>query len=150
TPNWRAQLAQQKMSPPLSTPCPRIVQLQCAHLGAIAWAAHSKLSKVPLSCPRVRVNVLSYSLPQVSHTAMEMAPISDEVVGPAPQATGSLRRPRRGSLLGGVVIIGHQQQCAPRAPRVVRWCGGPFAVRSRHPDPTAAPSWSSGARIGGG
>jgi hypothetical protein len=41
-----AQLAQQNMRPSASTPCPMIRQPQCSQVGASAWMAHSKLSKV--------------------------------------------------------------------------------------------------------
>jgi len=40
----RAQLAQQKKSPPASTPWPTTLQPQWAHAGAMRWIAHSKLS----------------------------------------------------------------------------------------------------------
>jgi hypothetical protein len=41
-----AQLAQQKMRPPASTPWPMTRQPQWEQVGATAWIAHSKLSKV--------------------------------------------------------------------------------------------------------
>ncbi|MDQ0821001.1 hypothetical protein QFZ79_003373 [Arthrobacter sp. V4I6] len=50
---------QQYISSALSVPCPRIRQPQCAQVGAKAWMAHSKLSKVPDWSPLVMVNVLS-------------------------------------------------------------------------------------------
>src|SRR5690606_42023601 len=65
-PTCRAQEAQQKMRPETSTPCPRMRQPQCPHVGAMAWTAHSKLSKVPVRSPWVTVKVLSYSLPHTS------------------------------------------------------------------------------------
>jgi hypothetical protein len=45
TPDFWAQLAQQKNVPLLSTPWPMILQPQWAHWGASAWIAHSKESK---------------------------------------------------------------------------------------------------------
>src|SRR5699024_7262667 len=124
------------MSPPLSTPCPRIVQLQCAHLGAIAWAAHSKLSNAPLSYPRVRVNVLSYSLPQVSHTAMAMAPISDGVGARRHERRVRYGRPRRGSLLG----LSLHRSPATMRPEIAP--GGPLGRRAvRCPLPPPGADW---------
>ena len=46
TPSWRAQWAQQYILPFASMPCPTIRHSQCAHSGAMAWIAHSKLSNV--------------------------------------------------------------------------------------------------------
>jgi hypothetical protein len=46
TPSIEAQFAQQNMRPDFSRPWPTILQPQCAHPGAHAWMAHSKLSKV--------------------------------------------------------------------------------------------------------
>jgi hypothetical protein len=42
----RAQLAQQKNRPLTSIPWPTTLHWQCSQTGAIAWIAHSKLSKV--------------------------------------------------------------------------------------------------------
>src|SRR5699024_493188 len=56
------------------TPWPRIRQPQCAHVGAIACAAHSKLSNTPLRWPCVTVNAPSYSLPQTSQAATMTTP----------------------------------------------------------------------------
>src|ERR687888_1662070 len=47
-----------------------ILHPQCAHVGAIAWMAHSKQSNVRLSPPLMISNALSYSLPQTSHFAI--------------------------------------------------------------------------------
>lgn len=46
TPSSPAQCAQQKIRPFDSTPCPITRQPQWAQIGASAWIAHSKLSKV--------------------------------------------------------------------------------------------------------
>ena len=49
----RAQEAQQKKTPSASTPWPTTFTPQCSQMGAIAWIAHSKLSKVctaPAAC----------------------------------------------------------------------------------------------------
>src|SRR5699024_9460354 len=58
-PIWRAQWEQQYMAPSASTPWPRMRHSQCAQLGAIFAIAHSKLSNVPDSWPRVMVNARS-------------------------------------------------------------------------------------------
>src|SRR5699024_7124679 len=58
-PIWRAQWEQQYMAPSASTPWPRMRHSQCAQLGAIFAIAHSKLSNVPDSSPRVSVNARS-------------------------------------------------------------------------------------------
>src|SRR5437764_684167 len=47
-----------------------ILQLQWAQVGAIAWIAHSKLSKVMVLPAWVIWKALSYSLPQTSHVGM--------------------------------------------------------------------------------
>ena len=52
------------------TPCPRIRQPQCAHTGANRCAAHSKLSNTCTSPARWISKVRSYSLPQVSPSAI--------------------------------------------------------------------------------
>src|SRR5688572_5016309 len=65
-PACRAQCAQQKKCPPPSMPCPMILHLQCSHMGASLWIAHSKLSKT-CRCPAVITSKLSsYTLPQTS------------------------------------------------------------------------------------
>ncbi len=46
TPIFDAQWTQQYIEAPASMPCPRIRQPQCAQIGAMACAAHSRLSKV--------------------------------------------------------------------------------------------------------
>src|ERR687890_2712594 len=52
-------------------PCPITLTLQYSQVGARAWIAHSKLSKVCESPPdTVTEKALSYSLPQTSHWAM--------------------------------------------------------------------------------
>src|SRR5688500_14320610 len=46
-------------------------QPQCAQVGASAWVAHSKLSKMRAGPPPTEIERgLSYSLPQTSHRAM--------------------------------------------------------------------------------
>src|SRR5699024_415859 len=70
SPVIRAQFAQQYMTPSDSTPCPRIRHPQCAHVGASACTAHSKLSYTPPPSTVVTVNVLSYEFPHTSQTAM--------------------------------------------------------------------------------
>jgi hypothetical protein len=65
-----AQWAQQKNRPPTSTPCPITLHLQCSQIGAIAWIAHSKLSKVWCAPAAISSKLLSYSLPQTSHVAI--------------------------------------------------------------------------------
>jgi hypothetical protein len=72
TPSASAQCAQQKIRPSDSTPWPMIRQPQCAHVGASAWIAHSKLSNVCVVSPRRTSNALSYSFPQTSQTAMSL------------------------------------------------------------------------------
>src|SRR5919108_5177345 len=47
-----------------------ILQPQWAQVGAMAWIAHSKLSNTWVSPALVISIVLSYSLPQTSHSAM--------------------------------------------------------------------------------
>src|SRR5579883_1443286 len=51
TPNCLAQWAQQKVLSSVSTPWPMMRQPQCAHRGAMASIAHSKLSNVMLRGP---------------------------------------------------------------------------------------------------
>src|SRR5687767_6596502 len=58
------------MRPLASTPCPMILQPQCAQVGATAWIAHSKLSKVSVEPAIVTSKLLSYSFPQTSHRPM--------------------------------------------------------------------------------
>lgn len=70
----RAQWAQQKNCPPTSTPWPITRQLHCLQMGAMAWIAHSKLSKVCRTPAASITNALSYSLPQVSHFAIVHLP----------------------------------------------------------------------------
>lgn len=65
-----AQWAQQKKRPPTSTPCPITLHLQCSQMGAIAWIAHSRLSKVCRVPAAISTKLLSYSLPQTSHVAI--------------------------------------------------------------------------------
>jgi len=43
---------------------------QCAQRGAMAWIAHSKESKVPVTAPWVTVKLFRYALPQTSQVAM--------------------------------------------------------------------------------
>jgi hypothetical protein len=77
-----AQWAQQKKRPPTSTPCPITLHLQCSHIGAIAWIAHSKLSKVCRVPAAISSKLLSYSLPQTSHVAIPNLPhtaLTDEL-----------------------------------------------------------------------
>ena len=62
-----AQCAQQKKRPLTSTPCPMTLHLQCSQVGAIAWIAHSRLSKVCRDPSAINSKALSYSLPQTSH-----------------------------------------------------------------------------------
>jgi hypothetical protein len=59
TPSCSAQCAQQNILPFASTPCPTMRHLQCAHCGAIAWIAHSKLSKVMVLLPCITRKALS-------------------------------------------------------------------------------------------
>jgi hypothetical protein len=59
TPARSAQCAQQKIRPPPSTPWPMMRQPQCSQVGAIAWIAHSKESKVPVRPSRVISKALS-------------------------------------------------------------------------------------------
>src|SRR3954452_10895090 len=47
-----------------------VLQLQWAQVGAIAWIAPSKLSKVMVLPGWVTWKALSYSLPQTSHVGM--------------------------------------------------------------------------------
>src|SRR5579864_2262778 len=49
-----------------------ILQWQCSQDGAIAWIAHSKLSNVCRAPAAMTSKVLSYSLPQTSHFAIEI------------------------------------------------------------------------------
>jgi hypothetical protein len=58
-PAFSAQCAQQKNFPSFSMPCPTIRQEQCAHVGATAWIAHSKLSNVQVRPFFVSVKDLS-------------------------------------------------------------------------------------------
>src|SRR6266550_3203842 len=51
TPLCLAQWAQQYITPPASTPCPMTLHRQWAHMGASAWIAHSKLSKIRVVPP---------------------------------------------------------------------------------------------------
>jgi hypothetical protein len=77
-----AQWAQQKKRPPTSTPCPITLHLQCSQMGAIAWIAHSKLSKVCRAPAAISSKLLSYSLPQTSHVAIPNllhSPLTDEL-----------------------------------------------------------------------
>jgi hypothetical protein len=54
-----AQWAQQKIVPSCSAPWPTTLQPQCAHAGASAWIAHSKLSNVWLAPAITISNALS-------------------------------------------------------------------------------------------
>jgi hypothetical protein len=58
-PSWQAQLAQQKILPPASTPWPMTLHPQCLQTGANASMAHSKQSKLCDLPPHVTWNVLS-------------------------------------------------------------------------------------------
>src|SRR5581483_920119 len=93
TPACLAQCAQQYIAPRCSRPCPIILQPQWAQVGAKAWIAHSKESKVCVSPSRVTVNALSYSLPHRLHVAMTISP----------NCTRSLPLLRRGD--GGRVLF---------------------------------------------
>ena len=59
TPSCFAQCTQQKMVPFCSTPCPMMRVPQCGHVGASAWIAHSKLSKIIVRPPMVIAKLLS-------------------------------------------------------------------------------------------
>jgi hypothetical protein len=81
-----AQWAQQKNRPPTSTPCPITLHLQCSQIGAIAWIAHSKLSKVCRAPAAVSSKLLSYSLPQTSQVAIGHLLHRAQLLNPTPTA----------------------------------------------------------------
>src|SRR5829696_10582200 len=58
------------MRPPPSTPWPTILHPQFPQVGANAWMAHSKLSKVRVVPATVTSNDLSYSFPHTSQRPM--------------------------------------------------------------------------------
>src|SRR5581483_8232910 len=90
-----AQCAQQKIRPFASTPCPTTRQPQCAHTGASAWIAHSKLSKTCVFDAARISKLLSYWFPHTSHCAMRPCRLHPATrQSPAPGTTSG-HTPRR-------------------------------------------------------
>src|SRR3982074_697737 len=76
-------------------PWPTTRQSQCAQCGAIAWIAHSKLSKVMVLPPWVTVKALSQALPQTSHVAIGERLNLGVTLKNRPVSQGFRRLPRR-------------------------------------------------------